>query len=142
MMKLLKNKSFVLSTISLVISCIALAYSFNTAIKARERQLASTSGTDSFPVKAENARFYGFVCNKEGELWEIRREKIDVTEAVFVNGKLVHCVPDKNDFAIDEHSYFMSDEGSYILDGKKYPRVEIAKQWFKSQVVQEQKRMN
>ncbi|MBJ6592986.1 hypothetical protein JGT96_20395 [Enterobacter hormaechei] len=136
MMKLLKNKSFVFSTTSLVISCIALAYSFNTAMKAREGQLASTSGTDSFSVKAENARFYGFVCNKEGELWEIRREKIDVTEAVFVNGKLVHCVPEKNDFAIDDKSYFMSDEGSYILDGKKYPRVEIAKQWFKSQVVQ------
>ncbi|HBU6801940.1 TPA: hypothetical protein MC641_003666 [Enterobacter hormaechei] len=142
MMKLLKNKSFVFSTISLVISCIALAYSFNTANKANERPLASTSGIDSFSAKAENARFYGFVCNKEGELWEIRREKIDVTEAVFVNGKLVHCVPDKNDFAFDDQSYFMSDEGSYILDGKKYPRVEIAKQWFKSQVVKEQKRMN
>lgn len=141
-MKLLKNKSFVLSTTSLLISCITLVYSIHTGIKVRERQSASTSGSDSFSVKAENARFYGFVCNKEGELWEIRREKIDVTEAVRVNGKLVHCVPDKNDFAIGDQSHFMSDEGSYIVDGENYPRVEIAKQWFKSQVVQEQKRMN
>ncbi|EAN4566498.1 hypothetical protein LW059_004506 [Salmonella enterica] len=80
-------------------------------------------------------RIYGFVCNKDGELWERRREKIDVTQAVFIDGKLVHCTPDKNDSAIfDSGSYLMGREGYFVIDGVKYPRSEIFDRWDKTQL--------
>lgn len=83
---------------------------------------------------AQDVRVYGFVCNKEGVLWERRREKIDVTEAVWIDGKLVHCIPDKSDTIIDGGSYLMGDEGSFIIDDVKYPRSEIVNKWYKSQM--------
>lgn len=89
--------------------------------------------------EAEQAvRVYGFVCNKEGELWERRREKIDVTEAVWIDGKLVHCIPDKGDIGIDGGSYLMGGEGSFIIDDVKYPRSEIIHRWDESQMEKKQ----
>ena len=85
-------------------------------------------------VQNTQVRIYGFVCNKDGELWERHREKIDVTQAVFIDGKLVHCTPDKSDSAIDNGSYLMGREGYVIIDGVKYPRSEIFDRWDKYQL--------
>ncbi|HFQ7099474.1 TPA: hypothetical protein ACTYUV_005019 [Citrobacter freundii] len=86
-------------------------------------------------VQNTQVRIYGFVCNKDGELWERHREKIDVTQAVFIDGKLVHCTPDKNDSAIfDSGSYLMGREGYFVIDGVEYPRSEIFERWDKSQL--------
>ncbi|EJF5320691.1 hypothetical protein M8K93_004081 [Escherichia coli] len=83
---------------------------------------------------AQSVRVYGLVCNKQGVLWERRREKIDVTEAVWIDGELVHCIPEKSDILIDGGSYLMGDEGSFIIDNVKYPRSEIVNKWYKSQM--------
>lgn len=133
-MKHINHKAIIISVISLLISCITLFISINTAMKLRGNMIVSTDGTDN--KSAVPVRVYGFVCNKDGVLWERRREKIDVTEAVWIDGKLVLCRPNKNDTIIDNGSYLMGDKGSFIIDGIKYPRSEIVTQWYKRQLTQ------
>lgn len=106
---------------------------YNSLIKDRDDEIPAPAVTSN--EQNTQVRIYGFVCNKDGELWERRREKIDVTQAVFIDGKLVHCTPDKNDSAIfDSGSYLMGREGYFVIDGVKYPRSEIFDRWDKSQL--------
>ncbi|EBG0675817.1 hypothetical protein PP677_003832 [Salmonella enterica] len=106
---------------------------YNSIINDRDDEITSPAVTSN--EQNTQVRIYGFVCNKDSELWERRREKIYVTQAVFIDGKLVHCTPDKNDSAIfDSGSYLMGREGYFVIDGVEYPRSEIFDRWDKSQL--------
>ncbi|WP_097764850.1 hypothetical protein [Escherichia coli] len=84
----------------------------------------------SLTTSAADVRIYGFICDTHrGQLFDKRREKIDVIEAVTFNNQFVNCKAESADFKIADATYLMSDEGVFLVDGQKIPREKVKKAW-------------